>query len=184
VTVNYDLIEKLAARPGPAGQKYQAMAEEQSTRLINRSTVKNGPPGNPNRAASPEERRAVSAQKQILGIQIGRTNKKESAMNLDLINEIAGVKTAAGKPDAPARYQGEVSSNLINDLIKGASANPRLKNVELGGALSNGGFTQFDIAKTAGTLVALSEAEYTVKEACEALNLDEDTLQAIVVVTQ
>jgi hypothetical protein len=104
--------------------------------------------------------------------------------NLDLINGIAGVKTAAGKPDAPARYQGEVSTNLINDLIKGASANARLTGIELGGALSNGGFTQFDIAKTAGMLVALSEAEYTVKEACEALNLNEDTLQAIVVVTQ
>jgi hypothetical protein len=89
---------------------------------------------------------------------------------LEMINGMAGVKTAS--VDA-------VSAGLINDLIKGASQNPRLKNVELGGALAGAGFSAIDVAKTAGALLALEEAGYGVKEASEAMSLDEDTLQAV-----
>lgn len=90
------------------------------------------------------------------------------------IREMAGTKTAA--------VADPLSRTLINDLIKGAAANPRLQGVELGGALAGAGFGPFDLAKTAGVIRACDEAGLSVKQASEATGLHEDYLQAIVVV--
>jgi hypothetical protein len=76
------------------------------------------------------------------------------------------------------------STGLLQDLIKGAAANPRLKGVEIDGALAAAGFSPQDVAKTAGALVACHDLGLSVKEASSALNLHEDYLQAIAVIAQ
>jgi hypothetical protein len=93
------------------------------------------------------------------------------------------VETPATKTEGGERTAADMGA-LIQDLIEGAQKNSNLAGIELDGALAQAGFTPLDVAKTAGVLVALGEAEFTVKEACEATGLDETTLQAIAVVAQ
>ena len=98
-------------------------------------------------------------------------------------SKIMQAKARADKMDKDERRASDMS-NLIQDLIEGAQKNSNLAGIELDGALGQAGFTPLDIAKTAGVLAALNEAQFTVKEACEATGLDETTLQAIVIVAQ
>jgi len=95
---------------------------------------------------------------------------------------LAKIRQMAGSPTGEKTAQDPLSRGLIQDLLKGAAQNPRLQAIELGGALAQSGFSHLDIAKTAGVLFACHEAGLTVKEACEAIGLQEDALQAIAVV--
>jgi hypothetical protein len=76
------------------------------------------------------------------------------------------------------------AAGLLQDLVKGAAANPRLQGIEIDGALAAAGFSPQDVAKTAGALVACHELGLSVKEAASTLNLHEDFLQAIAVIAQ
>lgn len=66
---------------------------------------------------------------------------------------------------------------VIDDLIKGAQHNTFGRPVSVEGQTD---FGPLQIAKIAGALQALSEAEYSVKEAAEYLGLTEAQVQRVI----
>jgi hypothetical protein len=94
-------------------------------------------------------------------------------------------KTAAERPYRPTKGQGsDIGARIVDDFIKGAQRNPRLAHVQVGTnpegvKTASASLTALDIAKIAGSLQALAEAEFTLKEASEALGLPEETVQFV-----
>ena len=77
----------------------------------------------------------------------------------------------------------DIGARIVDDFIKGAQRNPRLGRVEQGSTNQEvklaSEITPLEIAKIAGALQALAEAEFTLKEASEALGLPEATIQFV-----
>jgi hypothetical protein len=95
-----------------------------------------------------------------------------------IIEKIASAhdrKYIEGHRSTPSR---DIGAAILDDFIKGAQRNPRLGHIQYDG-IHTTDMTALDVAKTAGQLQALSEAEFTLKEASEALNLPEATVQAV-----
>ena len=94
-------------------------------------------------------------------------------------------KTAAERPYRPATGQGsDIGARIVDDFIKGAQRNPRLAHIQVGSVpegmkVASATLTPLDVAKIAGSLQALSEAEFTLKEASDALGLPEETVQFV-----
>lgn len=84
---------------------------------------------------------------------------------------------------APAPDTG-MSERIIADLVKGAQANPRTGEIQLGAEqseqkLASVGITPLDIAHMAGTLAALDEAGFSKKEAAEYLQVSEEAIDDV-----
>jgi hypothetical protein len=81
----------------------------------------------------------------------------------------------------------KLAGSPVADFVAGAAANPRLGSVQFGGDLSgklaSAGYSNLDIAKTAGALKALAEDGFTLKQASEMLQQPEAALEMIVKVT-
>lgn len=86
------------------------------------------------------------------------------------------------------KYKSEKKSSLmdriISDFTKGASRNPRLGNVQMGGPgqetkVASAGLTHLDVAKLAGVLRALDEGGFSLKEACAMTGHPEDILREV-----
>ena len=94
-------------------------------------------------------------------------------------------KTAAERPYRPAKGQGsDIGARIVDDFIKGAQRNPRLGHIQVGTTpegvkTASASLTALDIAKIAGSLQALSENEFTLKEASEVLGLSEEAIQFV-----
>jgi hypothetical protein len=94
---------------------------------------------------------------------------------------LATIQKIAGAP-LPNKDAG--SNRIIDDLVKGAQANPRTGAVEVGSdgvevKLASQGVTPLDIAHMKGTLKALGEAQFSLKEASEYLQVSEADIQAV-----
>lgn len=86
----------------------------------------------------------------------------------------------------PREKKAGIGASILNDIIAGgAGAKGGIEMDRLAEEkLAQYGFTCEDVAKVAGALGALAEADYTVKEASEALGLPVDALQAVMQLTR
>lgn len=76
-----------------------------------------------------------------------------------------------------------VVDGMIADLVKGAQRNPgaQVQMDEPGyeQKLASAGLSPLTVAEIAGALSAYGEAEFTLKQASEAMKVPEDVLQAV-----
>ena len=84
---------------------------------------------------------------------------------------------------APAPDTG-LSDRIIDDLVKGAQANPRTGAIQFykeqaEQKLASAGITPLDVAHMAGTLTALDEAGFSKKEAAEYLQVTEEAIDDV-----
>lgn len=97
-------------------------------------------------------------------------------MNQDMLNTIQKI---AGAPRSD-----DLGDRIVQDLIKGAQANPRTGAIQVNATtaemkLAAAGVGPLDIAHMFGTLQALDEAGFSKKEAAEYLAVDEDAIDAV-----
>jgi hypothetical protein len=124
--------------------------------------------------------------------QFDKTGEVMDSRSLEIIHKIAAEGTSVKKASAHDRQYIEghrvtaspdIGARLVDDFIKGAMRNPRLGHVQYDGVqsvkMASEEMTPIEIAKLAGTLQALAEAEFTLKDASEALNLPVETIQAV-----
>lgn len=84
---------------------------------------------------------------------------------------------------APAPDTG-LSDRIIDDLVKGAQANPRTGAIQFykeqaEQKLASVGVTPLDVAHMTGTLKALDEAGFSKKEAAEYLQVTEEAIDDV-----
>ena len=161
-----DVIQKIAGSPDPklvaAGKK-----------LIN-AAMKNGEnftrSGGP-RTGLPQLSSARDRALERIG-QAGNLDAHRARAKTGSAHERTYIE---GHRATPSR---DIGATILDDFIKGAQRNPRLGHIQYDGVHTTD-MTALEIAKVAGQLQALAEAEFTLKEASETLNLPEATLQAV-----
>lgn len=78
-----------------------------------------------------------------------------------------------------------LSERIIDDLVKGAQANPRTGAIQFYAQqaeqkLASAGITPLDVAHMHGTLLALEEAGFSKKEAAEYLSVTEEAIDDVI----
>ena len=106
---------------------------------------------------------------------------QEGHMNQNMFNTIQKLAGAA-MPDTG------LSDRIIDDLVKGAQANPRTGQIQFyqeqaEQKLASAGVTALDVAHMVGTLRALDEAGFSKKEAAEYLGVVEEAIEDVLKVT-
>lgn len=127
------------------------------------------------RQFGPAWKQHLAALRGISPEAIVQKQATEKTMKIDL----AAIQKIAGAP-----VKNDLGDRIIDDLVKGAQANPRTGDIQINtqGAevkLASMGVTPLDIAHMQGTLKALGEAGFTKKEASEYLQVTEADIEAV-----
>ena len=79
------------------------------------------------------------------------------------------------------------SNSFVSDIVAAAATNPRVGAIQYGGELAeklaSAGYSNVEIAKLAGSLSALAEGGFSLKEASELLQQPEAALEMVIQVT-
>lgn len=126
------------------------------------------------RIRGPDWKKHLASQR---GIEESAIQEKSAMMST--IQKLAG----SPQPDTG------LAARIVDDLVKGAQANPRLGNVQhyteqAEVKLASAGITPLDVAHMAGTLKALDEAGFSKKEAAEYLNVPEAVIDDVLKVIE